>query len=89
MTDDEDTTAEDKALKESHNLLDDAVRGHVAAVGVEGLVTGWVLVAAVAEYTETDELDGMWSSTSDGLSKWVHVGLLDMALHNAKRDGFI
>lgn len=86
MSDEQD---DEKALKASHNLLDDAVRSHVSKVGVEGLVTGWVLIAAVAEYTETDELDGMWCSTSDSLSKWVHVGLLDMALHNAKRDGFI
>jgi hypothetical protein len=31
----------------------------------------------------------MYTTTSDGLTKWSHVGLLSVALKNAHSDGFL
>lgn len=70
-----------KAARESRNVLDEAVRQHMKDVDVTGLITGWVLIAAVTDFTdEGTETDGMFATNSDGLTKWSRVGLLSVAL---------
>jgi hypothetical protein len=85
----DDKDNEKAILKATHSAIDDAVRSHIESVGVDGIVTGWTLTASVASVDDGEEYDGMYTTTSDGLTKWSHVGLLSVALKNAHSDGFL
>jgi hypothetical protein len=87
MSDHEDDLV--KAAKESHAAIDDAVREHLGNVGITGIGTGWILVVAVTDFDDGDELDGMLSTNSDGLSKWSKIGLLSTALHQEQIEGYL
>lgn len=91
MTDDEQTERSEeeeiKALKASHGKIDDAIREHITELGIEGLVTGWFLGAAVTTFDGEDDYDGLYATQSDGLSKWTLIGLATMVLQAAKGEG--
>ena len=85
MTEDEQI----KAVKASHNAIDEAVSRHCADLGIEGFVTGWTLTASIASVDAEVEYDGLYSTQSDGLNKWHLIGLLNMALKGATEDGYV
>lgn len=85
MTDEEKL----KAVKKSHNEIDNAISQHVADLGIEGFVTGWTLTASIASVDSDVEYDGLYSTQSDGLNKWHQIGLLNMALKGATEEGYI
>lgn len=76
-----------EALKASHDAIDKAICEHIAELEIDGLVTGWTVVASIASVEGDHELDGLYSSQSNGLSKWALVGLLTVALESAKTEG--
>jgi hypothetical protein len=76
-----------EAAKASHDAIDKAICQHISDLGIEGLTTGWTIVASIASVEGDHELDGMYSSQSNGLSKWALVGLLTVALESAKTEG--
>jgi hypothetical protein len=80
MTDD----AEEKALKISHAAIEDAIREHMQALEINGILTGWVLGASITHFDEGEEYDGLYSTTSDSLSKWANIGITTMLLDGAK-----
>jgi hypothetical protein len=76
-----------KALKASHGKIEEAIQGHLSELGIDGLLTGWVLAVAVTSFDGDDDFDGLYSTQSDGLSKWTQIGMLVSALDSAKIDG--
>lgn len=78
-----------KEIRASHDLIDTAIREHVEKIGIEGIITGWVLTAAITSFDEdAEELDGLYSTQSNGLSKWPMIGMLRIALKSAEEEGF-
>lgn len=75
--------------RQSHSAIEDAARQHVADLEVRGVVTGWCIAISISAVEDGEEFDMMYSTHSDGLSKWAQVGLLTMSLDGAKRDGYI
>lgn len=86
---DHDPESKIKAAKKSHDDIDAAICQHVSDLGIDGIVTGWNIVASIASIDGETEFDGMYSSQSNGLSKWSLIGLLRMALKGAEEDGYI
>lgn len=78
-----------KAAKDSHAAVEDAIRQHLTDCGVSGIATGWYLVAAVTDFAEGTELDGLYTTNSDGLSKWSRVGLLSVALKQEMEEDYL
>lgn len=76
--------AEDKTLKISHAAIEDAIRHHMNALEINGILTGWVLGASITHFDEGEEYDGLYSTTSDSLSKWANIGITTMMLDSAK-----
>lgn len=87
MADDEEAAID--ARKKSHDAIDDAIRQHLSDLDIPGICTGWVVVTSISAMEEEDEFDMMYSTQSDGLTKWAQVGLLTMSLDGAKRDGYM
>lgn len=81
MTDD---NAEEIALKRGHAAIEDAIRDHLRLLEVEGILTGWVVGASITHFDEGDEYDGLYSTTSESLSKWANIGIVTMMLDAAK-----
>lgn len=86
MTDSEDKV---EARKKSHSAIEDAIRQHLADLEIPGILTGWTVSTSISAMEDGEEMDMMYSTQSDGLSKWALVGLLTMSLDGAKRDGYI
>lgn len=76
-----------KRLKASHGAIEEALQGHMNELEIDGVLTNWVIVAAITAFEDGDELDCLYTTQSDGISKWTHIGMLTSALDSTKRDG--
>lgn len=76
-----------RRLKASHTAIEDALQAHLNELEIEGLLTGWVLVASLTHLGGDEDYDALYSSQSDGLSKWSHIGMLMSSLETIKDYG--
>jgi len=67
--------------------LNDAISGVIARHEENGLVTKWI---ALIETLDGDGSRGMWTATSDGVTAWDTVGMLEHArqIQDAQTIGF-
>jgi hypothetical protein len=86
--DDEIEAELSKTAKKSHAAIDDAIRQHMTDLGITGVGTGWVLLVSITDFDETGEVDGIFDTHSDGLSKWAKTGLLSFALSQQNSEGY-
>lgn len=77
-----------KKIKASHRGVEDAIQLHLNDLGIHGLVTGWTLSIALASNDEAgDEIDSLYTTQSEGLSRWSHIGMLISSLDSIKDYG--
>jgi hypothetical protein len=88
MTD--DNNDEQPTRNQTHAAIDNAIATHVANIGLNGLLASWALVGSVVSITDDgEEMETLYQTSSQGVSRWQQIGLLSDALDNVKYSGAV
>lgn len=87
----ENENNDDKPTRnQTHAAIDNAIAAHVQNIGLSGLLASWALVGSVVSITdEGDEMETLYQTSSQGVSRWQQIGLLSDALDNVKYSGAV
>ena len=78
-------------MSNDYEKINDAITEYVRNNSSDGkFVTGWIISMSMSSpFTDTGESDTYLTIASDGLPYHTQVGLLDVALNDAKNMGFL
>jgi hypothetical protein len=89
MTENENEN-EQPTRNQTHAAIDNAIATHVNNIGLTGLLASWALVGSVVSITDDgDEMETLYQTSSQGVSRWQQIGLLSDALDNVKFSGAV
>lgn len=88
MTDNNEN--EQPTRNQTHAAIDNSIATHVSNIGLTGLLASWALVGSVVSITEDgEEMETLYQTSSQGISRWQQIGLLSDALDNVKFSGAV